>query len=101
LALADPGQLPWIYRYREDRPARRLGQQVFRPFVQVWLAAVNRSTAVLDGPIDTGGEIVASDPLAEQLELDLEDRDGEPSTGRPPHPPPFSNTLTANSSGLL
>lgn len=78
MALADPGQLPWIYPYREDPQSTRLGQPVFRPFVQVSLAAADRSTAVLDGLIDTGADaLLASDLLAEQLELDLEDHDGE------------------------
>jgi hypothetical protein len=47
---------------------------VFRPFVQISLAAADRSTAVLDGLVDTGADaILASDLLADQLELDLED----------------------------
>ncbi|MGI8559671.1 MAG: hypothetical protein ACR2ND_15445 [Solirubrobacteraceae bacterium] len=76
--MADPGQLPWIYPYREDPQSTRLGQPVFRPFVQISLAAADRSTAVLDGLIDTGADaILASDLLAVQLELDLEDNDGE------------------------
>lgn len=78
LALADPGQLPWVYPYREDPQSTRLGQPVFRPFVLISLADADRSTAVLDGLIDTGADaILASDLLAEQLELDLEDHDGE------------------------
>ena len=78
MALADAEQLPWLYPYREDPQATRLGQPVFRPFVQVSLAAGDVSTAVLDGLIDTGADaILASDLLADQLQLDLEDHDGE------------------------
>jgi Aspartyl protease len=76
--LADPGPLPWIYPYREDPQSTRLGQPVFRPFVQISLAAADRSTPVLDGLIDTGADaILASDLLADQLDLDLEDNDGQ------------------------
>jgi hypothetical protein len=56
--LADPGQLPWVYPYREDPQCTRLGQPVFRPFVQISLAAADRSTAVLDGLIETGADAV-------------------------------------------
>ena len=78
LALADPGPLPWVYPYREDPQSTRFGLPVFRPFVQISLAAADRSTAVLDGLIDTGADaILASDLLADQLELDLEDNDGK------------------------
>jgi predicted aspartyl protease len=42
---------------------------VFRPFVQISLASADRSTAVLDGLIDTGADtILASDLLADQLD---------------------------------
>ena len=78
MALADPGPLPWVYPYREDPQSTQLGLPVFRPFVQISLAAADRSTAVLDGLIDTGADaILASDLLADQLELDLEDHEGE------------------------
>ena len=50
---------------------------MFRPFVQISLAAADRNTAVL-GLIDTGADaILASDLLADQLDLDLEHHDGE------------------------
>jgi hypothetical protein len=76
--LADPGRLPWIYPYREDPQSTRLGQPVFRPFVQISLAAADRSTPVLDGLIDTGADaILASDLPADQLDLDLKGNDGQ------------------------
>jgi hypothetical protein len=46
--------------------------------VQISLAAADRSTPVLDGLIDTGADaILASDLLADQLDLDLEDNHGQ------------------------
>lgn len=48
--------------------------------MQVSLAAGDQSTAVLDGLVDTGADaVLASDLLADQLELDLDDHDGETS----------------------
>jgi hypothetical protein len=44
--------LPWLYPYREDAQHTRLGQPVFRPFVQVSLANGAESTTLLDGLID-------------------------------------------------
>lgn len=74
MALADPGPLPWVYPYREDPQSPRLGLPVFRPFVQISLAAADRTTAVLDGLIDTGADaILTSDLLTDHLEPDLED----------------------------
>lgn len=74
--MADP--LPWLYPYREDAQSTRLGQPVFRPFVPVSLVNGQQRTWQLTGLIDTGADaILASDLLAEQLELDLDDHDGE------------------------
>jgi hypothetical protein len=77
-ALADPRPLPWLYPYREDTQSTRLGEPIFRPFVQVSLAHGNETTTLLDGLIDTGADaVLASDLLAEQLGIDLSDHDGE------------------------
>ena len=70
--------LPWLYAYREDAQSTRLDGPVFRPFVPVSLAHANRSTLLLSGLIDTGADsILASNLLADQLEIDLDDHDGE------------------------
>jgi hypothetical protein len=76
-ALADPQPLPWLYPYREDTQSTRLGDPVFRPFVQISLATGSETTTLLDGLIDTGADaILASDLLADQLGLDLSDHEG-------------------------
>ncbi len=62
--LADAQPLPWLYPYREDPQPTRLGEPVFRPFVQISLANGGESTTLLDGLIDTGADaILASDLL--------------------------------------
>lgn len=51
---------------------------MFRPFVPVSLAAGDASTPELEGLIDTGADaILASDPLADELGLDLAGNEGE------------------------
>jgi hypothetical protein len=76
--LADPSPLPWLYPYREDTQSTRLGEPVFRPFVQISLTQGNETTTLLDGLIDTGADaVLASDLLAEQLGIDLSDHEGE------------------------
>ncbi len=81
-ALADP-PLPWLYPYREDPQHTRLGQPVFRPFVQVSLANGGTSTTMLDGLIDTGADaILASDLLAERRDGELHEyREWEAQVG--------------------
>jgi hypothetical protein len=77
-ASADVVQFPWLYPYREDPQHTRLGEPVFRPFVQVSLANGGTNTTMLDGLIDTGADaILASDLLADQLEINLDDHEGE------------------------
>jgi len=77
-ALAELDQLPWLYPYREDPQHTRLGQPVFRPFVQVSLANGDTSTTMLDGLVDTGADaILASGLLADQLGIDLSEHEGE------------------------
>ena len=76
-ALADR-PLPWLYAYREDAQSTRIDGPVFRPFVPVSLVHGNHSTLLLTGLIDTGADsILASNLLADQLEIDLDDHDGE------------------------
>ncbi len=76
--LPDLAPLPWLYPYREDPYSTRLGEPVFRPFVEISLANRGGSTTLLDGLIDTGADaILASDLLAEQLGIDLADHEGE------------------------
>jgi predicted aspartyl protease len=76
--LPELAPLPWLYPYREDPYATRLGGPVFRPFVEISLAHGGESTTVLDGLVDTGADaILASDLLAEQLGIDLSDHEGE------------------------
>jgi hypothetical protein len=76
--LADLTPLPWLYPYREDSQSTRLGEPVFRPFVQISLANGAESTTLLDGLIDTGADaILASDLLADQLGVDLSEHEGE------------------------
>jgi hypothetical protein len=36
--LPDLAPLPWLYSYREDPYSTRLGEPVFRPFVEISLA---------------------------------------------------------------
>lgn len=75
--MAD-GSLPWLYAYREDAQSTRLDGPVFRPFVPVSLVHGDRSTWPLTGLIDTGADsILASNLLADQLGVDLDDHDGE------------------------
>ncbi len=76
-ALADR-PLPWLYAYREDAQSTRLDGPVFRPFVPVSLVYGNQSTWPLTGLIDSGADsVLASNLLADQLEVDLDDHDGE------------------------
>jgi hypothetical protein len=76
-ALADQ-PLPWLYPYREDAQSTRLDGPVFRPFVPVSLVHGDKSTLLLTGLIDTGADsVLASNLLADQLGIDLEDHDGE------------------------
>jgi hypothetical protein len=76
--LAEQQPFPWLYPYREDPQHTRLGQPVFRPFVQVSLANGGESTTMLDGLVDTGADaILASDLLADQLGIDLAEHEGE------------------------
>jgi hypothetical protein len=75
--LADP-PLPWLYAYREDAQSSRLDRPVFRPFVPVSLAYGDQHTWPLTGLIDTGADsILASNLLADQLGVDLDNHDGE------------------------
>lgn len=76
-ALAEQ-PLPWLYAYREDAQSTRIDGPVFRPFVPVSLVHGDQSTLLLAGLIDTGADsVLASNLLAEQLEVDLDDHDGE------------------------
>jgi hypothetical protein len=76
--LAESRPLPWLYAYREDAQSTRLGGPVFRPFVPVSLVHGGQSTLLLTGLIDTGADsVLASNLLADQLEIDLDDHDGE------------------------
>lgn len=76
--LPELAPLPWLYPYREEPYATRLGEPVFRPFVEISLVHGGESTTVLDGLVDTGADaILASDLLAEQLGIDLSDHEGE------------------------
>jgi hypothetical protein len=76
--LADPRPLPWLYPYREDAQSTRLGEPIFRPFVQVSLVHGGQSTWQLSGLIDTGADaILASNLLTVQLGIDLKDNEGE------------------------
>lgn len=79
--MADqPEPFPWVYPYREDPQQTRLGQPVFRPFVQISLTSGSESTTLLDGLVDTGADaILASDLLAEQIGVDLSEHEGETS----------------------
>jgi len=71
---------PWLYPYREDAQSTRLDGPVFRPFVPISLCNEERDTLRLTGLVDTGADsILASDLLAEQLGIDLDDHDGETS----------------------
>lgn len=70
--------LSWLYPYREDAQSTRLDAPVFRPFVPISLAHGEQSTWQLTGLVDTGADaILASNLLAEQLELDLDNPEGE------------------------
>lgn len=70
--------LPWLYPYREDAQSTRLDAPVYRPFVPISLAHGEQSTWQLTGLVDTGADaILASNLLAEQLELDLDNPEGE------------------------
>src|SRR5680860_1061032 len=71
---------PWLYPYREYAQSTRLDGPVFRPFVPISLCNEERDTLRLTGLVDTGADsILASDLLAEQLGIDLDDHDGETS----------------------
>ena len=75
---AESRPLPWLYPYREDAQATRLGEPIFRPFVQVSLVHGDQSTSQLTGLIDTGSDtILASNLLTVELGVDLEDHEGE------------------------
>jgi hypothetical protein len=81
--LADDPLLPWLYPYREDAQSTRLDGPVFRPFVPVSLVHGDRSTWLLTGLIDTGADsVLASNLLADQLEIDLDDHEGEATHAR-------------------
>jgi hypothetical protein len=76
--LADLQPLPWLYPYREDPHSTRLGEPIFRPFVEISLACGAESTTVLDGLVDTGADaILASNLLTVELGIDLADNEGE------------------------
>ncbi|MHB1468251.1 MAG: hypothetical protein ACYCU0_14735 [Solirubrobacteraceae bacterium] len=80
--MAEPPPLPWLYPYQQDPASLRLGEPVYRPFVPVALANEGRATSQLTGLIDTGADsILASDLLAEQLEIDIDDHEGQTSIG--------------------
>lgn len=71
-------QQPWLYPYRQDAQSTRLGEPVFRPFVQVSLANGERSTSQLTGLVDTGADaVLASNLLTVELGVDLADNEGE------------------------
>ncbi|HEY5344658.1 MAG TPA: hypothetical protein VIJ66_13510 [Solirubrobacteraceae bacterium] len=75
---AEPRPLPWLFPYQEDAQSTRLGEPIFRPFVQVSLVHGDQSTSQLTGLIDTGADaILASSLLSVELGVDLEDHDGE------------------------
>ena len=60
----------------------RLGEPLYRPFVPIALANGDQVTFQLTGLIDTGADsVLASDYLAEQLEVDLNDHEGETTLG--------------------
>jgi hypothetical protein len=81
-ALADPARLPWLYPYKEDPSSLRLGEPLYRPFVPIALVNGERVTFQLSGLIDTGADsVLASDYLADQLEIDLGDHEGETTLG--------------------
>jgi hypothetical protein len=70
-------RLPWLYAYREDAQSTRLERPVYRPFVPISLVHDDRSTWQLTGLIDTGADsVLASNLIADQLGVDLEDHDG-------------------------
>jgi len=80
--LAEPGPLPWLYPYREDPYFTRMDQPIFRPFIEVSMDHGGETTTALDGLVDTGADaILASDLLAEELGIDLDDHEGETSHG--------------------
>jgi hypothetical protein len=77
-AWADARPLPWLYPYREDAQSTRLGEPVFRPFVQISLVHGDQSIWQLTGLIDTGADaVLASNLLAGPLGIDLSDNEGE------------------------
>jgi hypothetical protein len=80
--LAEPEPLPWLYPYREDPHSSRLGGSAYRPFVPIALAHGDQTTFQLTGLIDTGADsVLASDVLAYQLGVDLDDHEGETTLG--------------------
>lgn len=82
MALADPAALPWVYPYREDSHSSRLKGPAYRPFVPMVLMNGDHCTVEHVGLIDTGADsVLASDLLADQLKVDLDDHDGETTLG--------------------
>lgn len=76
--MAERQPLPWLCPYREDAQSIRLGGPVFRPFVTMSFAHGGQSTWLLTGLVDTGADaVLASNLLADRLELDLDDNEGE------------------------
>lgn len=70
--------LPWLYAYREDAQSTRLDAPVYRPFVPVSLSYNGRTTWHLTGLVDTEADaVLASNLLADQLEIDVDDHEGE------------------------
>ncbi len=60
----------------------RLGEPLYRPFVPVALVNADQATLQLTGLIDTGADsVLASDYLAEQVGVDLDDHEGETTLG--------------------
>ncbi len=77
-ALPETPPLPWLYAYQEDAHSTRLSQPILRPFVLVSLVHGSQSTSLLQGLVDTGADaILASDLLTVELEIDLDDNEGE------------------------
>jgi hypothetical protein len=75
---AERRPLPWLFPYQEDAQSTRLGEPVFRPFVQVSLVHGDQVTSQLTGLVDTGADsILASNLLTVELGVDLTDHEGE------------------------
>lgn len=74
--------MSWLYPYKEDPSSLRLGGPLYRPFVPIALANGDQVTFQLTGLIDTGADsVLASDYLADQLGVDLDDHEGETTLG--------------------